>query len=489
MGYIEGRSREQGILFPPTLEEYIAENNEVRAIAAFIEYLPFEELGFVRGEAAETGRPGYDPRMLLGLYIWGHLNRVRSSRRLERESGRNMELMWLTGLLKPDFKTLCRFRRDNGEAISEVLARFGEWCREAGLYGKELVAIDGSKFKAVNSNGNNITQKKLEKMIERERARARRYLEELEEADALEEGEEKPLTGEELKKKIEGIREYLKEREGLLEEMREKGENQRSMTDPDSRMMKTAKGMQVGYNVQTAVDARHKLIVAVEVTNEAADQEQLPDMARRAKEGLNVEELTVVADGGYFGFEAIKACEDEGVTAYVPVRESADAEHRGLFSRERFSYDDERDAYICPAGEELKPVSRGVKKARYSKEYRVYGTKECGSCPLRLECTTSKYGRKIKRWVHHEVLDRLRARLRENPEILKQRKSLVEHPFGTIKVAMNHERLLMKGLKHVGTEIKLTVLCYNFKRVMSILGIETMIEMLKTSKNPAMQPV
>lgn len=480
MSYIKGVEREQGVLFPERLDEYVEENNEVRAIAAFIEYLPFEEMGFVRGEAAETGRPGYDPRMLMGLYIWGHLNGVRSSRKLERESGRNVELMWLTGLLKPDFKTLCRFRQENGEGISEVMARFRVWCEKAELFGKELVAIDGSKFKAVNSHAQNITQGKLEKLIERKRAEAVRYLAEVEEADALEEGEERTLTGEELRERIAGIGEYLKEQEALLGEMREKGEKQRSLTDPDSRLMKTAKGVQIGYNVQTAVDAKYKLIAVVEVTNAPSDRELLPEMARQAKEVLNVGELTVVADGGYYGGEAIKACEDNGITAYVPVRESTDAERLGVFSQERFGYDEERDVYVCPAGTQLRAVTREVTKSRYGKEYRIYKTKECQGCPLRAQCTTSKYGRRIKRWVHHEVLDRLRARLQENPEILRRRKALVEHPFGTIKVAMNHERFLMKGLRHVTTEIKLTVLCYNFKRVMSILGTGKMIEMLKT---------
>ena len=483
MGHITGTGRGQSVLFPATLDEYVGENNEVRVIAAFIEYLPFDELEFVRGEAAWTGRPGYDPRMLLGVYIWGHLNRMRSSRGLERECCRNVELMWLSGMLQPDFKTLCRFRAENGKAISKVLTQFRVLCNKAGLYGKELVAIDGSKFKAVNSTHRNMTQGKLAKLIERERESVNRYLAELDkadEADAQDEGVKTGLTAAELKRKIAGIGEYLKEHEELLEEMKENGEKQRSETDPDARLMKTSKGMDVCYNIQTAVDSKHKLIVEVEVTNEAGDQELLPQMAKAAKEGLGVEELTVVADGGYYGCEAIKACEDENITAYVPVRESKDAEMRGVFPLTRFEYDPERDVYVCPTGAKLTAVSRGVKKARYSKEFLIYATKSCHGCPLRIQCTTSKTGRKIKRWVHHAVLDRLKARLRENPEIMRRRKALVEHPFGTIKVAMNHDRLLLKGIGKVGTEIKLTVLSYNLKRVMNILGISAMIEMLKS---------
>jgi transposase len=480
MGYINGTARNQTVLFPATLDEYIDENNAVRAIDAFIEYLPFNELGFVRDEPAETGRPGYDPRLLLGIFIWGHLNGVRSSRQLEKECGRNVELMWLSGQLQPDFKTLCRFRQECGEAIHQVLVRFRLWCQSAELFGKELVAIDGSKFKAVNSTGRNVTQGRLAKLIEREKVTVAQYLTELQAADEEEEHElEGALTAAELKQKIESIGKYLQTHEELLAEMRANGEKQRSLTDADARLMKTSQGMDVCYNVQLAVDSKHKLIASVAVTNEPADQELLAEMAQQTKADLEVEELTVVADGGYFGEEVIKACEDEKITAYVPVPELGNMKRRGLFGREKFVYDAERDVYVCPQGAELTVMSRTSRKARYRKEFRIYATKRCQGCPLRAQCTTSKYGRQIKRWVHQPVLDRLQERLRAHPEILRQRRSLSEHPFGTIKVAMNHERVLLKGLKHVGTEIKLTVLSYNLKRVMSIMGVMTLIEKLK----------
>jgi len=480
MSYINGTARGQSVLFPRTLDDYLDESNAVRAIDAFIEYLPFDELGFVRGEPAETGRPGYDPRVLLGIFIWGHLNGVRSSRRLEQECGRNVELMWLSGQLQPDFKTLCRFRQENGAAINQVLVQFRVWCNGAELFGKELVAIDGSKFKAVNSTGRNVTQGRLAKLIEREKQSVTQYLAELAAADEQEVDEPEPkLTAAKLKQKIATIGEYLKQHEELLAEMKESGEKQRSLTDPEARLMKTAKGMDVCYNVQLAVDRKHKLIASVAVTNEVTDQELLAEMAQQAKADLGVAELTVVADGGYFGGEVIKACEDEKITAYVPVPELGNAKRRGLFSRAEFAYDADRDVYVCPQGAELIVMSRTSRKARYRKEFRIYATQQCQGCPLRAQCTTSKYGRRIKRWVHHEVLERLQARMRGHPEMLALRKALSEHPFGTIKVAMNHERLLLKGLKHVATEIKLTVLSYNLKRVMSILGVATLIEKLK----------
>jgi transposase len=472
MGYINGTARNQTVLFPATLEEYVDDNNAVRAIDAFIEYLPFDELGFVRGEPAETGRPGYDPRVMLGIFIWGHLNGVRSSRRLEQECGRNVELMWLSGQLQPDFKTLCRFRQENGAAINQVLVQFRVWCQGAELFGKELVAIDGSKFKAVNSPARNVTQGRLAKLIEREQQAVAQYLAALQAADEQEEGEsERELTAAELQQKIATIGAYLKQHEELLAEMKESGEKQRSLTDPEARLMKTAKGMDVCYNVQLAVDSKHKLIASVAVTNEVTDQEQLAEMAQQAKADLGVAKLTVVADGGYFGCEVIKACEDEKITTYVPVPELGNAQRRGLFTRAKFVYDANRDLYVCPQGAELTVMSRTSNKARHHKEFRVYATKQCQGCPLRAQCTTSKYGRRIKRWVHHEVLERLQARMRGHPEMLVLRKALSEHPFAIIKVAMNHERLLMKGLMHVATEIKLTVLSYNLKRVMSILRV------------------
>ncbi|SRR6266404_2042238 len=480
MSYINGTARGQSVLFPRTLDDYLDENNVVRAIDAFIEYLAFDDLGFVRGEPAETGRPGYDPRVLLGIFIWGHLNRVRSSRRLEQECGRNVELMWLSGQLQPDFKTLCRFRQENGEAINRVLVQFRVWCNGAELFGKELVAIDGSKFKAVNSTARNVTQGRLRKLIEREQQSVTQYLAELAAADEQEAADpERALTTAELKEKIATIGEYLKQHEELLREMKESGQKQRSLTDPEARLMKTAKGMDVCYNVQLAVDSKHKLIASVAVTNEVTDQEQLAEMAQQTKAELEVEALTVVADGGYFGGEVIKACEDKKITAYVPVPELGNAQRRGLFSREEFVYDASRDLYVCPQEAELTVMSRTSRKARYPKEFRVYATQQCHSCPLRAQCTTSKYGRRIKRWVHHEVLDRLQARMRAHPEMLVRRKALAEHPFGTIKVAMNHDRFLLKGLKHVATEIRLTVLSYNFKRVISIMGVATLIHKLR----------
>jgi transposase len=474
MSYIKGQERNQSVLFPGTIDEYVAENNAVRAIAAFLGRLDFVKLKFVRGQAAGTGRPGYDPRLLMGLFLWGHLNGIRSSRKLERESQRNLEVIWLCENLRPDFKTIADFRKDNGAGIKGVVVEFRLWCLAAGLYGQEMVAVDGSKFKAVNSKERNFTRKRLSQLMARERAKISEYLEAVAAADETE-SEEPALSAAQLQEKIAGLERYLAEHEALERELEASGESQVSLTDPDAKLMKTAQGSEVSYNVQTVVDSKHKLIVAYEVTNERNDLGQLAVMAQQAKEALQVAELTVLADGGYYEGNALKECEQAGVTTYVPQPVSREAQRRGIFEQKQFRYDQQRDLYVCPQGEELRFRS---KKNERGKEFKVYKTKACAGCPLRAQCTTSKYGRKLVRWGDQEVIDRLQARNRGRPELLKLRKTLAEHPFGTIKWGMNQGFFLLKGIRKVTTEFGLTVLSYNLKRVLNIMGVEQMISSL-----------
>jgi transposase len=332
MGYIKGSDRSQGLLLPQTLDDYVADNNAVRAIAAFLERLDFVKLGFVRAQAAETGRPGYDPRLLMGLYLWGHLNGLCSSRKLARECQRNLEVIWLCENLQPDFKTVADFRTANAVGIKGVLGEFRRWCMAAGLYGKEIVAVDGSKFKAVNSKQRNYTGGKLKRLLARERAKINEYLEAMDAADAAEaEEEERELTAEQLKEKIAGLERYLAEHEQLAQELEESGENQISLTDPDAKLMKTSSGSEVSYNVQTVVDSKLKLLVTYEVTNASNDLGQLAAMAQAAQQALEVEELTVLADGGYYEGNALKECEEAGLHTYVPEPQSGVARHRGVF--------------------------------------------------------------------------------------------------------------------------------------------------------------
>lgn len=477
MSYIEGTARSQVSMFPEALDDYVEDNNTVRGVAAFVEYLNFKELEFKRAEPAETGRPGYDPRVMLGIFIWGHLNGIRSSRRLERECRRNVELIWLTGKLFPDFKTIANFRKNNGASVRQVLVEFRMWCDGEGLFGKELAAVDGSKFKAVNSMGRNYTRGRLQKLIKREEEKVEQYLKDLEEADQQEgEKEEKKLTAEELQKKIAGIKKHLEKHKGLQEKLVESGESQISLTDPDARLMQTGKGADVCYNVQTSVDSKHKLIAAAELTSACADQGQLAQIAKQTKEVLGVEKLEVVADGGYFEHTTIKECEDAGIITYVPVEQN---EAKGIFPRREFQYDEQNDLYVCPAGAELTVINRFNRAQR---KIKVYGTTACNSCALKLQCTTSKRaGRKIKRWIHQDVIDRQVERNRSHREVQKQRSSLIEHVFGTIKRGMGHTYFLTRGKEKVSTELSLMVLSYNFKRVLTILGVERMIRSLAAS--------
>jgi ribosomal protein L14E/L6E/L27E len=350
---------------------------------------------------------------------------------------------------------------------------FRRWCLAAGLYGKEIVAVDGSKFKAVNSKQRNYTREKLKQVLARERAQISKYLEAMDAADAAEAEEQAAeLSAEQLKEKIAGLDRYLAAHEQLAQELEESGERQISLTDPDARLMKTARGSEVSYNVQTVVDSKLKLLVTYEVTNEGNDLGQLAAMAQAAQQALEVEELTVLADGGYYEGRALKECEEAQLITYLPQPQSGAAKHRGVFANNRFRYDAERDLYVCPQGEELH--FRHLSK-KGGKQFKVYKTKACTDCPLRAQCTTSKYGRKLLRWVDQEVLERLQARNRGRPELLKLRKTLAEHPFGTIKGAMNQGSFLLKGINKVSIEFGLTVLSYNFKRVLNHLGVQRML--------------
>jgi hypothetical protein len=381
--------------------------------------------------------------------------------------------------LRPDFKTIADFRKDNGEPIKQVVVRFRLWCLAEGLYGKEVVAIDGSKFKAQNNSERNYTQKKLAKVIKREQARVEKYLQEMDEADAEEEAAEaeRPVSAEELREKLKRLKEKLAGHEKLLKKMKDEQLSQVSLTDEDARLMKTSKGSAVSYNVQTVIDSKHKLIVAYEVTNEGNDLGQLANMAEQGKQALGVEQLTVLSDGGYFEGEQLRECEATGITTYLPVPQSGAATSKGLFPASQFTYDAERDLFVCPQGEEL--TFRGKGKGSNKKEYRLYRTSACGPCALRKQCTKAKRGRQLRRWVHEEILERLKERIRAHPALLKQRKELAEHPFGTIKLAMDQGYFLLKGMKKVTTEFSLTVLSYNFKRVLNIRGVEHMISSLK----------
>lgn len=476
MGYISGADRSKVLLFPEVLDDYITEDNPVRFIDAFVSGLDLADLGFTRAEPAATGRPAYDPADLLKLYIYGYLNRVRSSRLLERETQRNVEVMWLLSKLTPDFKTIADFRKDNLAAIKLVCREFTLLCKKLELFGGELVAIDGSKFRAVNSRKRNFNPAKLARIIKSIDERIAAYLAETEQQDASEPAVAKPSV-EELQAKINRLKERRQAHQSLAEELKQSGEQEVSLTDPDSRLMSVGQGLDVCYNVQTVVDSKHKLIVHHEVTNQPDDHEHLVPMAVAAKQALEVERVEVVADKGYYSGEEVKKCEDQGIVTYIPKPHVSPKLKKELFTKDDFRYDAATDTYTCPEGAQL--THRFTTGERKGTMQRYYRTTACKSCAVRSRCTENKRGRTIKRLIDEAALERMAKRLRGSPGKMKLRSSLVEHPFGTMKRGMNQGYFLMKGLAKVGAEIGLTVLSYNIKRVLNILGVRQMIEALR----------
>lgn len=477
MDYIRGVTRHQVILFPESVEDYITADNPVRFIDAFVASLDLAGLGFHRAQPAETGRPAYDPGDLLRLYLYGYLNRVRSSRMLERETKVNLEVMWLLGKLSPDFKTIADFRRDNLKALKQVCREFTWRCRKLELFGGELVAIDGSKFKAVNNRRRNFNEARLTKAIKAIEEKIDGYLGELDQADAAESGpDEPPPSAAELQAKIKTLQERKAKYEGLKQGLKASGAKQVSLTDKDARSMVMHHGStEVGYNVQTVVDDKHQLIVEHEVTNDPTDHAHLAEMALRAKETLGVEKLAVVADMGYYDGAEVKQCAEAGVTTYIPKPLTSVNKRRGLFTKQDFTYHETTDCYRCPAGADLTYRYESFEQGRL---IRYYTTSKCLTCPLKEKCTTNARGRRITRWVDEKFLEEMARRVRARPELMRRRQQLSEPPFGTIKRAFGHSYFLMRGLNQVGAEMSLTVLSYNIKRVINLIGVKKMIEAL-----------
>ena len=472
-GFVEGTDRGQTTLFPARLDDYVSEDNPVRAVDVFVDNLDLDRLGFIRVQPLDLGRPGYDPRMMLKLYIYGYLNRVPSSRRLERECQRNIEVIWLTGQLTPDFKTIADFRKDNGKAIREVCRSFVALCRKLDLLSAASVAIDGSKFKAVNARDKNFTEAKMKRRLARIDESIARYLSQRETADRHGDAvPEAKVTR--LKSKIEKLREEIARLNAINAEMMQSEDKQISLTDPDARSMATSgkdTGI-VGYNVQMAVDTQHHLIVAHEVTNVGTDRRQLSNMAEQARAEMEAEKLEAVADRGYYEGEAIKSCEDAGIAVTLPKPQTSGAKAEGRFGKQDFVYVAADDTYRCPAGERLSYRYQTVDKG---KTIRRYWTNVCRTCALKAQCTPGSE-RRIGRWEHEAVLEKVQARLDHNPDAMRVRRSTAEHPFGTIKCWMGATHFLMTTLPKVATEMALNVLAYNMKRVIAIMGVDALLE-------------
>jgi transposase len=477
--FIEGEDRRQGILLPECLEDYIAEDNPVRVVDAFVDELDLEDLGFEGVEPAETGRPSYHPSVLLKIYVYGYLNRIQSSRRLERECLRNVELMWLTGRLAPDFKTIADFRRHSGKGIRNACRQFVMICRELRLLAHASVAVDGSKFKAVNNRDRNFTPHKLEQRMRQVEESIERYLGALDTADRTQPVDVELKTTR-LQDKLTTLRQQLRHLREIEKQLKKQPDEQLSLTDPDARSMATSgrgTGM-VGYNVQMAADTKHHLIVAHDIVNIGHDRSELWSMAQQARDAIGKQGLEVIADRGYFKGPEILACEEAGIKTYVPKPMTSNARAAGRYSKLDFIYIARDDEYVCPAGERLR---RHQTKIEQGLTTHTYWTYVCPHCPLKEQCTTGNE-RRVRRWEHEAVLEKMQRRLDRKPDAMKIRRQTIEHVFGTLKHWMGASHFLMKTLDHVRTEMSLHVLAYNLKRVISILGIAKTMKAMRIAR-------
>jgi len=470
MNHRAGLDRSQTLLFPERLEDYIAAENPVRFLDAFIASLDLHALGFAKAHCATTGRPPYDPASLLKLYLYGYLHRVRSSRALEAECHRNVEVIWLLGKLTPDFKTIADFRKDNLKPLKAVARQFTLLCRRLELFGGELLAIDGSKFAAVNARDQNFNAAKLQDLMARADARLAEYFQQLDTADAAPPGAA-TLTQKELAAKIAAVQARQDWHKELLDQLDDE-QKQVSVTDPDTRKLPTAHGTVVGYNAQLAVDAKHKLIAADDVTNEVSDTQQLADMALEAKANLELKQAEVVADAGYYNAAEVSRCTEHGLTPFIPKADTSANTARGLYGKSQFQYDADKDAYVCPAGGALNYRFSTYELGRELKYYRASG---CKSCALKSRCTRNQANRTITREANEHLMEAMAARMKAQPWKFKLRKTLAEHPFGTIKRWFGYTHFLLKGLAKVRCEWSLTTLAYNLKRVLNLVSFQKLM--------------
>lgn len=481
MNLIQGCDRQQQLFLPECIEDYVGQDNPVRFIDAFVDSLDLQALGFVfpKDNSQNRGRPGYHPRHLLKLYVYGYFNQIRSSRRLEAECHRNLEVIWLLGKLAPDFKTIADFRKDNAQAFKAVLRKFNQLCQQLELFGGELMALDGTKVKGQNAPDRNWSLTKLDKRKEKLELRLAEYLKALEQEEKEPIAPERP-TAQELKQKIQQIKQQQQEVGQKVQQIQALGQTQMSVTDPDSRSMKGAHGHVVGYNVQGVVDAKHHLLVCTEVTNLVVDQGQLAPMVQAAKGELPMEGVKVVADGAYYKAQDIKSCQEMGVEPHVKEVKNSSSERAGLFGKNDFKYNQQRDVYRCPAGQELTKRREMMDKGRLLFNYNHPAA--CAQCKWKHRCTKAEY-RTVSRWEHEASLERMAAQMEAQPEYLAKRKVLIEHCWGTFKWLLSGG-FLLKGLKKVCAEVSLAHLGYNLKRALNVVGLEKLLKALAPPIGP-----
>ena len=477
MGYIKGEDRNQTILFPESIDEYVSDNNSIRIIDEYIEQLDLKRLGFKRAVNPSLGRPPYHPKDMLKLYLYGYLNRIRSSRRLEQEALRNLEVIWLLRKLKPDFKTIADFRKDNKKALKKVFRDFTRLCDEWELFGKELVAIDGSKFRACNSKKNNYNSKKLERHLKYLDEKIEGYIQELDQGDRAEASLKKP-EAHTIKERIQQLKNRRERYTQYQGKLRQSEENEISTTDPDSRLMANHNNVEVSYNVQTTVDAKHKLIADFKVTQKPNDLGELDNMALRAKKLFGDKTFEALADKGYYQAKDLKKCAENGITVYLTKQVYSNGTKDKAFYTDQFKYDQERRVYICPGGKELHYARDRKKEGKIiGYEYRNYAA--CKKCEFKDRCTKAKKGRTVCRHADQDFLDRIDLQTKRNMEKYKLRQMIVEHPFGTIKRGWGAYFFLTKRKVSVSAEISLSFLAYNLKRAINILGTEEILRRLR----------
>ena len=470
MNHRVGLDRGQTLLFPERLEDYIGAENPVRFLDAFVGSLDLPALEFAKARCANTGRPPYAPAALLKLYLYGYLHRVRSSRLLEAECHRNVEVLWLLGKLTPDFKTIADFRKDNLQPLKAVARQFTLLCRKLELFGGELLAIDGSKFAAVNARDQNFNAGKLQELIARADARLAEYLQQLDASDTTEPSPS-AVSPSELAAKIAALQEKQDWHRELLAQL-DAEQKQVSVTDPDTRKLPTAQGNVIGYNAQVAVDAKHKLIAADDVTNEGTDLRQLANVALAAKNNLELQHADVVADAGYYNASEVSRCVERGLTPFIPKADTSANTALGLYGKNQFKYDLTKDVYHCPAGSAL---TYRFSTYELGRELKYYRAKHCQTCPLKSRCTRNQGNRTLTREANEHLMEAMAARMQREPHKFKLRKTLVEHPFGTIKRYFGYTHFLLKGLTKVRTEWSLTTLAYNLKRVLNLVSVEKLL--------------
>ena len=477
MGYIEGEDRNQIILFPESIDEYVSDNNSIRIIDEYIKQLDLEILGFKRAISPSLGRPPYHPKDMLKLYLYGYLNRIRSSRRLEQEAIRNLEVIWLLKKLKPDFKTIADFRKDNKKALKKVFRDFTKLCDEWELFGKELVAIDGSKFRACNSKKNNYNSKKLERHLKYLDEKIEGYLKELDHHDRAEASLEKPDVNT-ITERIQQLKDRKEKYESYQRKLKQSGENEISTTDPDSRLMANHNNVEVSYNIQTTVDAKHKLIADFKVIQKPNDLGELDNMALRAKKLFGNKTFEVLADKGYYQAKDLKKCTENGITVYITKQTYANGTKDQAFYSDQFKYDPTKNTYLCPAGKELH-YYRARKKDGKIIGYEYRNDAACKDCKFKARCTRAQKGRSICRHADQDFLDRVDSQTKRNLKKYKLRQMIVEHPFGTIKRGWGAYYFLTKRKVSVSAEISLSFLAYNLKRAINILGTEEILRRLR----------